>query len=390
MSRSLRSLTEDEIESLVSEHFGVGVVFGAFLPRLIEAAPLAAQPGTPPTTLAGTPYTAPPAINARVTDDQGKRYVFTAEYPSRTMTAEYADWVSLAQEAAYTRGLPVARQLRALRPVRSGTQPSGFVSVAQVDGEDMVVRLQRYLPGAQVVRANLPADYPRQVGRLAGRVAKALGAVPQAPDVTVHPWAFEATGQNVLLASERLQRWEASGLVPVDVGSMLTHVLAYARQVGEAFESRVVPVLPSLPRQVLHQGINDLNVLVDGGVISGLLDFGACRVAARLSEPAIAAAYALTLVKKGSRVGPREIIGHVAHAYQAETRGTPQYLSMTELELVEVAAVARLCLGACTWVARVLTARSEEPEHVYGQARLERTWPVIEALVGGWASDRIG
>lgn len=82
MSRSLRTLTDDEIRVLVSDNFGLDVQMDQFLSGEI-------------------------AINARVTA-QDSAYVFKAEYPSRTMTPEYADWLSTAHQAAYESGVPVA------------------------------------------------------------------------------------------------------------------------------------------------------------------------------------------------------------------------------------------------------------------------------------------
>lgn len=355
MSRSLRSLAPSEIESLVVEHFGVPVRFVDFLPGDI-------------------------AINARVqsVDDaaNSETYVFKAEYPSSAMSVQYADWVSSAHQAAYEAGVPVAKQVpaRAAFQSREGSS-SGFVTAASVDGEEVIVRLQSFLPGVTAAAAQVPEDYPTQVGRLAGQVTAALAHVKPAPDMILHPWAFEATGQNVLFASERLQNWEASGQVPGTVGPMLTRVLAYSREVAQEFESAVRPALPTFPHQVVHQDINDINVLVDGGRICGLLDFGDCRVAARMAEPAIAAAYALTRQGAGGRVGPRDVIAQVTRGYREVAEVTDE-----ECELMEPAAIARLCLGACTWAARVMTTRPGDVAYEYGRSRLARTWPVLTEL----------
>lgn len=356
MTRSLRTLTDDEIRALVNDNFGVDVRMEEFL--------------------AGVS-----AINARVVATDGTSYVFKAEYPSRTMTNEYADWLSGAHEAAYAAGIPVARQVPAKHPFQASSgESSGFVAVAHVDGEPVIVRLQTFLPGQEASEADLPDDYPAQFGRLAGRVARALATVPPAPDMILHPWAFESTGQNVLYASESLQTWEASGQVPGDIGPSLTRVLAFSRRAAHDFETTVKPILNDFPHQVLHQDINDQNVLVSGGKVTGLLDFGDCRVTARMAEVAIASSYVLTLGRETDRERPREIIAQVAQAYQATTEGTDQHLSQEELDALEAAAIARLCLGACTWAARVLTTRPGEPAHVYGQKRLNRTWPVISQL----------
>ena len=355
MSRSLRTLTDDEIRVLVSDNFGLDAHMERFL-------------------------SGETAINARVTS-QDTAFVFKAEYPSRTMTPEYADWLSTVHQAAYASGVPVAQQMPATHPFQASSgQSSGFVSVAHVDDEPVIVRLQSFLDGTEAATAQLTDDYPTQVGTLAGHVATALARVPAAPDMILHPWAFESTGVNAKFASERLQTWEASGHVPADIGTSLTRVLAFSRHVAHDFETTVKPMLNDFPQQVLHQDINDLNVLVSGGKVTGLLDFGDCRVAARMAEVAIASSYVLTVRGSGSGEPPRDVISRVATAYQDATQGTDQHLSSTELDALETAAIARLCLGACTWAARVLTTRPQEPAHAYGQKRLDRMWPVIEQL----------
>ena len=355
MSRSLRTLTDEDIRVLVSDNFGLDVHLERFL-------------------------SGETAINARVTF-QNTAYVFKAEYPSRTMTPEYADWLSTVHQAAYESGVPVAQQMPATHPFQASSgQSSGFVSVAHVDDEPVIVRLQSFLDGTEAATAQLTDDYPTQVGTLAGHVATALASVPPASDMILHPWAFESTGVNAKFASERLQTWEASGHVPADIGTSLTRVLAFSRHVAHDFETTVKPILNDFPQQVLHQDINDQNVLVSDGKVTGLLDFGDCRVAARMAEVAIASSYVLTVRGSGSGEPPRDVISRVATAYQDATQGTDQHLSSTELDALETAAIARLCLGACTWAARVLTTRPQEPAHAYGQKRLDRTWPVIEQL----------
>ena len=98
MSRSLRTLTDEEIRVLVKHNFGLDVHMDQFL-------------------------SGETAINARVTA-QGAAFVFKAEYPSRTMTVEYADWLSAAHQAAYESGVPVAQQIPATHPFQASSGQS--------------------------------------------------------------------------------------------------------------------------------------------------------------------------------------------------------------------------------------------------------------------------
>ena len=60
------------------------------------------------------------------------------------------------------------------------------------------------------------------------------------------------------------------------------------------FEARVLPVLPRLHRQPVHNDLNPHNIVVDAiqhQRISGIIDFGDLTLTARINDLAIAAAY---------------------------------------------------------------------------------------------------
>lgn len=62
------------------------------------------------------------------------------------------------------------------------------------------------------------------------------------------------------------------------------------------FERQVVPVLDSLPKQVIHNDLSPSNILIDsdGLDLVGILDFGDMVYAPRIAEVAIAASYLMT------------------------------------------------------------------------------------------------
>ncbi|RUP17929.1 phosphotransferase, partial [Methylobacterium sp.] len=66
----------------------------------------------------------------------------------------------------------------------------------------------------------------------------------------------------------------------------------------DAFAARIVPALPDLPHQVVHNDLGGDNILVDPDDpdrITGVIDFGDMVRTARMFDVAIAAAYQLGL-----------------------------------------------------------------------------------------------
>lgn len=344
MNRPLHTLTAGEIADICRTHFGLDAEVGDFLPGEI-------------------------AINVRLRAD-GRDWVLKAEYPTRTMGPGHIGWITRVQDTAARAGLPVAAQVPALDgshvaavDVPAGTQPA-------------LMRIQEYLPGRVAAGSQLPADYPEQVGRTAARMVTALGEMVGEQGPVQHPWSFETTGANVLFACQRIGSLEASGHVPAEVSGQLSGDLALARAAAQRFEAEIVPQLDELTRQVLHQDLNDFNLLVEDGQISGIIDFGDARTAPRVAEPAIAAAYTMLGTDR-----PLAALRQTVAAYQEAATGTSAELDDTELSLIEHAAITRLCLNACIWTSRTLTAPPDDRRAAYGRERMKRTWPVLREVL---------
>jgi len=133
----------------------------------------------------------------------------------------------------------------------------------------------------------------------------------------------------------------------------------------------VQPRLERLPEGVVHQDLNDFNVLAspdENGEyrISGILDINDSLRTVRVAELAIAAAYAML-----RRRDPLEAAASVVEGFHAVAR-----LSDDEISVVFPLAAARLCVNATTW-----TRRTKESHHPYGEDRMRHTWPTLRTLV---------
>ncbi|WP_349826700.1 phosphotransferase [Brevibacterium litoralis] len=381
MTRRLHTLTDEEIRAICRDAFGTEVTVGGFLAGEV-------------------------AVNVRVTDAAGRALVLKAEYPSPAVSPAHYDWVCGVQERARSTGLPVADQIPATTPtgdtgflalvpigstpapeLPAGEAPSLSDTTSPSGTPTAMCRLQGFLPGSVVRDREVDGGHEALFGRVAARTVSALADHPSEPEPVLHPWAFEPTGANVLFACDRIASLEAAGAVPAEFGARTSADLALARRIAERFQAEVRPRLADLPHQVVHQDLNDFNLLVADGRLSGIIDFGDARWAPRVAELGVAAAYA-TLGTDSPVGGLLSAIG----AYRTEALGgrgvqggrgaSAAALTVDEYALVPLAALTRLCLNACQWTARTLTTPADDPRHAYGRARMERSWPVIRDLAG--------
>lgn len=149
----------------------------------------------------------------------------------------------------------------------------------------------------------------------------------------------------------------------------------------EAYERDVVPHLPSLPRQVIHNDANDQNILVRrvrgahpespaaGELeVAGLIDFGDMVHSCVLFEPAVAAAYVML-----GRSEPLSAAAHVVTGYHSE-----RPLSDLDLRLLYHCAVMRLCMS----VAISAHQQVAEPDNTYLSVSEKNAWDLLEKLEG--------
>lgn len=192
------------------------------------------------------------------------------------------------------------------------------------------------------------------LGRAAARVSRALATMPT-PSVDVqHDWDLR-NARSVI----------ADGLDTVadpDNAANVRTIMSWYDQIQESVES--------LPRQVVHQDLNDANVLVVAteGVaprVSGVLDVNDAQFSMRVAEIAVCAGYGM--IRKSD---PLRAAAVVVAAFNELVP-----LTEDELRVVFPLAAARLCLNAVVWNKRV-----REQGSSYGADRMRHTWPTLARL----------
>jgi 4-aminobutyrate aminotransferase-like enzyme/Ser/Thr protein kinase RdoA (MazF antagonist) len=122
----------------------------------------------------------------------------------------------------------------------------------------------------------------------------------------------------------------------------------------------------TLREGVIHGDANDYNVLVDGGRVVSILDFGDSVHTAVVCDPAIAIAYAM--------LGKRDPIAAASCVVEGYHAVYP--LREAEVDVVFTLAIARLCLSVCYSAHHARTA----PHNEYLGVTEAPAWELLERL----------
>lgn len=193
-----------------------------------------------------------------------------------------------------------------------------------------------------------------ELGRLAGRLSIALSDLTDAAPVRSHHW-------DVRLAREAVN--SCLGYVADEADRLLVE------RTMRAFEG-IIDILPTLATGIVHQDLNDFNVLASPDEykrhhISGVIDFGDALRTSRVAELAVAIAY--SMLRSGD---PLRSAAEVVRGYCGVAE-----LTEAEIACLFPLATARLCVNATTWTRRLALA-----QQTYGARRMRHTWPMLRRL----------
>ncbi|GAA1203846.1 aminotransferase class III-fold pyridoxal phosphate-dependent enzyme [Pseudonocardia alaniniphila] len=282
--------------------------------------------------------------NVRIVTVDGRQFLLKASAGSIDDVSLRWQADVLSHLADRAPDLPVSR----LVPATSGAE---LVSVGSY-----AVRLLTWLPGTLFAEIeHHPPALLTELGRVAGRLTRALADLPVRAGVRSHHW-------DVRKAATAIDA--GLGFVPDERNRRtVEHVLTWFDRAGAT--------LDGLPTGVVHQDMNDFNVLVlpdgDTGVhVSGVLDVGDALFTIRVAEVAIAAAYAM--LRKDDPLA----------AAAAVVAGFHSVVPLTDAELSVLfpLAAARLCVNATTWTRRLTTS-----DNRYAKERMRHTWPALARIV---------
>ena len=251
-------------------------------------------------------------------------------------------------EAARFRG-PVPRVVRP-----SGTTGAPEVAYVTFEGAPYVACALTWMPGTALadLRPRSPAIL-EDLGALLARLNAALDDFEHPALDRDMPWRLEVAAGEI-----------DDNLHHLDHGHDLVEVTL------DRADVRLDPIIEELSGGTIHNDANDFNVLVqpsiEGARLVGLIDFGDVADGWRVSEVAVAAAYAMM-----GRADPLEAACAVARGYASVTP-----LNEAECRALLPLVAQRLCLSV-TVQARQMR---EQPRNSYLAVSQEGAWRLLEEL----------
>ncbi len=140
------------------------------------------------------------------------------------------------------------------------------------------------------------------------------------------------------------------------------------------YRAHVQPRLDDLPWQLIHGDANDQNLVVDGGEVQGIFDFGDLCLAPAVCDLAIALAYA-------AMGGPDQPVLTTERSLAACAEVSAGYHRVRPLvPLAQVLLYDLLCMRLCVSVTSSAVARRLEPANTYlGWSELA-AWGLLRSL----------
>ena len=177
-----------------------------------------------------------------------------------------------------------------------------FTTTTGADGEKRIVWLLSYVPGEELAHAKPHSE------ELLGSLGTLLGEM----DAALAEFAHPATHRELKWDSARAS-WIGDALPAIEDEERR----ALVKNVLAMYEREVTPLLPVLRRSIIYGDANDHNVVVgepwpQPRRVRAVIDFGDMHHGLTVSEPAIAAAYAIL-----GKDEPLRAAGAVAAGYHA-------------------------------------------------------------------------
>ena len=242
--------------------------------------------------------------NFHVTARDGAAFVLKVMHPSRERSLIDLQCQALQHLAQRAPSLALPR-------VQLAKNGEAFSQVSLEDSQSHFVWLLGYLPG------NILADVRPHTPVLMHSLGCLLGRIDHALQDFSHP------------AAKRELKWDSAQALWIrEYLSYIENPLrrALVERALQRYETEVVPLLPKLRKSVIYGDANDYNALVNSADAKALeatsvIDFGDMHYGLVVSEPAIAAAYAI--------LGNGDLLAHAA----ALVKGFHSVVPLDEAEL---------------------------------------------------------
>lgn len=248
--------------------------------------------------------------------NDGREFVLKLANPAESHDVAIFQNLALMHIAKVSPDLPVPRVISNL-----GGEHSFVLSV---DGDAVLVRLLTFLSGDQLYRAPRSRAQRYNIGYMSASISRAL-----------HDFHHPAAGHRIL--------WDIQNAC--SLSKLLSHLPDIdSRQLAASFlhrfEHHVLPFLPGLRTQVVHNDLNPHNLLVhpqNPDVVAGILDFGDMVCTQLINDVAVTSSYLLSTTSS-----PLEPVVDMLAGYQSVLA-----LTRDELMLLPDLIATRYVMNVC-------------------------------------------
>ena len=197
-----------------------------------------------------------------------------------------------------------------------------FLKITELNGNKTICRLLTFLDGTFLGDVAHTSELTESIGRFTAQMdLKLLDINNYVLKARQWEWDLQYLGLNIKY------------IVDIEKASDRNLVSYFFQQ----YELQVAPHLQGLRKSVIHNDVNEWNVLVKDNTVSGLIDFGDLTYSPLINELAIAITYAIY-----DKLEPLEWAVHVIKGYH---KVLP--LEEKELELLYYLIAGRLCTSVC-------------------------------------------
>ena len=205
-------------------------------------------------------------------DTQGERYILRIINPVEPPEISDFQTRALLHIAETDPDLPVPRVVPALNG-------DAHITVSGEDGHTCAARLITCVPGSELSGlASPPPELYRDLGSKLARL-----------DLALNDFSHPAAKHDLIWDLERADR----------IQDLLIYVRndelrEFAALALDAYKQNVMPLIPRLRRQIIHNDFNLTNIMVDGknpGRVAGIIDFGDMIESPIINEAAISLYY---------------------------------------------------------------------------------------------------
>jgi 4-aminobutyrate aminotransferase-like enzyme/Ser/Thr protein kinase RdoA (MazF antagonist) len=287
--------------------------------------------------------------NFHLTCPDGREFVLKVMHPARECSFLDLQCQALTHLAKHAPGLTLPR-------VIANRSAKLFQTITTADGTGRLAWMLSFVKGKVLAKVRPhTAELLEDLGRFLGEMDTAL-------ETFSHP------------AAQRELKWDASraGWIKDYLSEIReSKRRALVENFLALYKAEVVPRLPRLRRSVIYGDANDYNVLVSEPwpgpqKIQSVIDFGDMHYGLTVSEPAIAAAYAI--------LGKRDVLSGAAAVVAGYHRALP--LGEEELAVLFALIAARLAVSVTNSAHR----KTMKPDDSYVTVSEAPAWEALERL----------